>query len=730
MPSWLTFDFSPAVVKAPLRASQPSASMRRASGLRVGWLLPNLDINTASTRYRCFHFARVLEQWGVEQSFYTDPDAASASLEQIDALIIVKQVEPHLMELVAAANERNRPVFLDLCDDLLHERHPRNLGGVHRMVFNGIAPLLAGVVTPTSTMAQRVRGYAGSVELPIHVIPDIAETEDLFYKTAEFVTRKPQARPAAPSSRSNKQRKSVVWFGTSGGVHSNFGLASLLPAMPALRAVNGQIPIELVLVSNKEATVDAVIRPFEVPTRYEPWSPETVYAELSRADAALLTTGDDDFSVTKSANRLLQSLSAGVPVVMLDVAGQAISDTELAVFSDCMLIGAREGLLAYLGPEREKNVAAAMTGADKILARYSPDKLAELWLDLLARQVAERNRKSLSQSKGRIVLVLENGNSLQDLEAVVAACREQRRQLELVVGLAAIRAQPQLLEICARHQLVPTVVADPKTACPHRLYGVERFVVEDERGAVAKAVEQWTKPRHLSIQMCSLARFREELYENTREPLDASTPTAESMRAPGPFAERHEPDGSGLALERGRVALGGADPELFTGHERGDGVVGLSCSFNERQNPDRLLELMRLLPHRRFHLIGRKWEQYALFGAIRALPNFCYLTVPYREYPEQYRKFDVFLSMSTVEGGPITLVEAMMCNAVPVASDTGFAPDLIHHGENGFLFDIDAPASTIAWQIEAAFQLKCDVRSTVLQYNWHNLSKTIVGLGG
>ena len=713
MPSWLTFDFSPAVVKTPFRASQPSASTRRASGLRLGWLVPNLEVNTASTRYRCFHIARVLAQWGVEQSFYTEPNEACASLSQIDALIIVKRVEPDLMKLVAEANEQNKPIFLDLCDDLLHERHPFNVGGLHRMVFNGIAPLLAGVVTPTSTMAQRVRGYAGNVELPTHVIPDIAETEDLFYATAEFATRTPQARPAAASSRSSsgKERKSVVWFGTSGGIHSNFGIASLLPAMPALRAVNGQIPIELVLVSNKEATADAVIRPFGVPTRYEPWSPETVYAELKRADAALLTTGDDDFSITKSANRLLQALSARVPVVMADAAGQAVSDTELAAFSDCMLIGASKGLLAYLGPEREKNVAAAMAGAEKIIARYGPDKLAQLWLDLLVRQIAERRAKSLSQSKGRSVLVLENGDSLQDLDAVLAACRKQRRQLELVVGLAAVTAQPQLLEICARHQLVPTVVADPKTACPHRLYGAERFVVEDERGEVARKVKQWTKPRHLTIQMCSLSRFRKELDENTSEPFDAPSPTAGSTRDTEPLTDRHEP-----SAERARVVLGGADPEQFLGHERGDGVVGLSCSFDERQNPDRLLELMRLLPQRRFHLIGHKWEQYALFEGMRALPNFSYLTVPYPQYPEQYRKFDVFLSMSPLEGSPRPLVEAMMCNAVPVASDTGFAPELIRHGENGFLFDVDAPAPTLAWQIEAAFQLKCDVRATVLRH--------------
>jgi glycosyltransferase involved in cell wall biosynthesis len=841
MSSWLTFDFSPAGVKTPSRMSQLSASRSGAREVRVGWLLPSLEVNAASSRYRCFHVARVLAEWGVEHSFYTDPEVASGSLRQIDALIIVKRLEPDLIELVARAKEWNRPVYLDLCDDLLHERLPRNVGGVHGIVFAGIAPLLAGVVTPTLTMAQRVRGYAGSVAVPVHVIPDIAETEDLFYKTAEFATGKPQARPVAPSSRS-KERKSVVWFGNHGATHSNFGITSLLPAMRGLRKVHAEIPLELVVISNSSAAVDSVLRPFGVPTRYETWSPETVYAELKQADAALLTTGDDDFSLTKSANRVLQTLAAGVPVVSLSVAGQAISDTELSAFSDCIQIGAKRGLLAYLGPEGEKNVAAAMTAAQKITARYSPENAAQIWLGLLVPAVAERSTKSLSRSNGRIVVVLENGDSLEDLEAVVAACHQRGRQLELVASLAAVKARPRLLDLCARQLLTPTVVEDPKTVCPHRLYGVDRLVVEDQHGEVAKTVRQWTKPRHLSVEMCTLARFREELGSDTSEALGAPTLTAESARNPGPFAERREPDGSaswvfvvhenakgwildgicreigsrqpdswhvaylppqlpparnywfshhslfiryfrteperlagsrtfiwythprnetpesiaesldafqhatqviftcaanrelwlkrGLSPERARVVLGGADPELFAGHERGDGVVGLSSSFYERKNPDRLLELMRLLPHRHFNLIGRKWEQYALFEAMRALPNFSYLTIPYREYPEQYRKFDVFLSMSTLEGGPIPLLEAMMCNAVPVASDTGFAPDLIRHGENGFLFDIDAPASTIAWQIEAAFELECDVRTTVLPYDWQNFSKTIMGLGG
>ena len=186
--------------------------------------------------------------------------------------------------------------------------------------------------------------------------------------------------------------------------------------------------------------------------------------------------------------------------------------------------------------------------------------------------------------------------------------------------------------------------------------------------------------------------------------------------------------GRGLPEDKAIVVLGAADPALFSFHERGEGVVGLSSSFYERKNPDCLLEVVKLLPHREFLLLGRKWNQYALFEEMKALPNFTYKSAPYSQYPSIYATFDVFLSMSSLEGGPIPLIEAMMSNAVPVASRTGFAPDLITEGENGFIFDLDAPANVIAEMIEAAFALPTNVRETVEDYDWDNFSSAIVKL--
>ncbi|MEH3148301.1 MAG: glycosyltransferase family 4 protein [Methylobacterium frigidaeris] len=182
-----------------------------------------------------------------------------------------------------------------------------------------------------------------------------------------------------------------------------------------------------------------------------------------------------------------------------------------------------------------------------------------------------------------------------------------------------------------------------------------------------------------------------------------------------------------IGLEPGRscVVLGGADPDVFRAHRRGGSVVGLSSAFYERKRPLALLDLVHRMPHRSFVLVGRNWRAFDRFDRLAAAPNFSYLEEPYENYPGIYDRFDVFLSLSTLEGGPIPLIETMMANAVPVASRTGFAPDIITHGRNGFLFDTEAPPDEIADLIERAFALETDIRPTVVDYSWDRFAAAV-----
>jgi glycosyltransferase involved in cell wall biosynthesis len=183
-------------------------------------------------------------------------------------------------------------------------------------------------------------------------------------------------------------------------------------------------------------------------------------------------------------------------------------------------------------------------------------------------------------------------------------------------------------------------------------------------------------------------------------------------------------------VPRAVCVLGGADPKLFFPRDRGGGKVGFCTAFYARKRPDRVLEIVRSMPHRQFLLLGRHWDQYEKFPELRSMPNFEYVETTYDQYPRLYGQMDVFVSPSELEGGPVPLIEAMMSNVVPVASKTGFAPDVIRHGENGFLFETDAPVEVVCDLIDRAMMLTLDVRMTVLDCSWKAFSEKIIELMG
>ena len=183
-----------------------------------------------------------------------------------------------------------------------------------------------------------------------------------------------------------------------------------------------------------------------------------------------------------------------------------------------------------------------------------------------------------------------------------------------------------------------------------------------------------------------------------------------------------------LGVDKKRLAtvLGAADPDFFKFHERNSNCVGLSSAYYERKSPDKILELIKHLPHRKFLLLGKGWENYEKFQEMVSQKNFIYIETDYVNYPNYYNQMDVFLSASTMEGGPIPLVEAMMSNVVPVVSDTGFARDIINNTENGYIFPVSAGTAEIAALIEKAFKLKTNIRKSVANLTWDSFSREII----
>jgi glycosyltransferase involved in cell wall biosynthesis len=810
-----------------------SAFPIKDSKAKIGWLVQTTDVNAASVRYRCYHFARVLAPH-FESIYFTAPADLEAAIAGLDAIIIVKRLDRKALELVAAARLFRVPVFLDLCDDLIASRYAKNELGVNLMHFLGVAPFLAGVTVPSSEMADRIEGYAvdhGVSGVSVHVIPDIAETWDIYRATCKAVTGDELVAQLPNSSGGPLRARRIVWFGNYGASHSNFGMFSLKPHLRALEGVHQSIPLELVILSNNATVYRALVHDCGFPTRYVPWSAQAVYSELAGSDAALLTTGDDEFSSIKSSNRVLQALAMNVPVVTTKSAA-------LAEFEDVIFSGRVEDQLRLcLGPGRDRLVSARLKGARTVLARYRPERLGGIWAALLRNAIQRKGVKPAYGGRHRLLFVLEPGDSAANAKAVFSAAkRNADLRLETLVSTDLIERQPEFIAILTRAPDIPRFFSGDLKGRRNLLLGSSGLVVERRSAPVARLLSGFAAELGLPV-LSSQEAVDGGLSKFTRG--HASDPAVSTIKA-GPYPDRLNADGTvdwafivhqnargwildaicreigsrqqdswtvsyhpeispdaknyffshylllesylerqpdklknsnifvwythpreedpvrvaklllafdnvtkvifacesnrriwidrGLPEEKSAVVLGGADPTRFHYHARGSGLVGLSSSFYERKNPDCLLEVMKILTHRQFLLLGKNWNRYALFEEMKALENFAYKSVPYREYPDIYSAFDVFLSISSLEGGPIPLIEAMMSNAVPVASRTGFAPDLIEHGENGFLFDTDASPAAIAELIEQAFNLSTDIRKTVESYDWDNFSAAIVNL--
>lgn len=175
----------------------------------------------------------------------------------------------------------------------------------------------------------------------------------------------------------------------------------------------------------------------------------------------------------------------------------------------------------------------------------------------------------------------------------------------------------------------------------------------------------------------------------------------------------------GVPSEKLCVVVGAANSKQFHPHDRSElGKIGFSAAYYWRKSPDLIFDIIRKMPKRSFMLIGKGWENYPFFAQLIAQPNFEYIDTDYTQYYKHYNKMSVFVSVSQLEGGPIPLIETMMSNVVPVVSRTGFGPDVIQHGVNGYIADLNASTADYCELIEKAFAIKLNIRETILHCDW------------
>ena len=127
-------------------------------------------------------------------------------------------------------------------------------------------------------------------------------------------------------------------------------------------------------------------------------------------------------------------------------------------------------------------------------------------------------------------------------------------------------------------------------------------------------------------------------------------------------------------------------------------VIGFSAkkssNTSQRKGVDTLqqalIKLKNLYPDFYVIITGSGWEVYA-----NALENIG-INVVYtgflltaKEVATIYQCLDFYWITSRIEGGPMTLLEAMSCGVCCITTPVGIVPEVIQEGENGYVVDFD-----------------------------------------
>ena len=69
--------------------------------------------------------------------------------------------------------------------------------------------------------------------------------------------------------------------------------------------------------------------------------------------------------------------------------------------------------------------------------------------------------------------------------------------------------------------------------------------------------------------------------------------------------------------------------------------------------------------------------------------------IPHSEMPDFYKRIDVLICTSMFEGCPLPVLEAASSGKPVISTRVGIVPELIKHGENGFIVDTPHKCSEI-----------------------------------
>lgn len=181
----------------------------------------------------------------------------------------------------------------------------------------------------------------------------------------------------------------------------------------------------------------------------------------------------------------------------------------------------------------------------------------------------------------------------------------------------------------------------------------------------------------------------------------------------------------GLEIEKTFLAYCAVDVDCVRNFEinREKKTILVASRFGPRKGADKLLELINLLDDWKLIIMGRGWEEFLKTNQIFNKSNIEYVQFNKANRAKYMSRASVFLSLSTLEGGPVPLIEAMALNLIPISTDTGFAEDFIKDEVNGFLIPTNPSVQVVLDCLSKIENIKESPSKAVEFLTWDRITK-------
>lgn len=312
------------IIRLPTHIQHPMKVMEKS----VGWCFLRPNPIRAGYRYRCIYPMNALARRGYHVGMLNDDSENFPDVAVFDSwsLFHGARDETEARALLCFAEKirlRGVRVVVDECDNRFVGSRDSRWASRCDMLID-LAALADVMVTCTRQLAEVVRDHCRLSRLPT-VIGDPVE-DRIFYpgdspwrsiwsvsqklswlRFSTYMLKLAIARIAG--------RYPLVWFGHHGNNDLESGMISLASIRNQLEAVNRKHPIVLGVISNNRHKFDRIFSGWTFPVLYLEWDRRTFIEALRLHRLCVLPSPINEFTRTKSANRLQTSVYHGLNVV-------------------------------------------------------------------------------------------------------------------------------------------------------------------------------------------------------------------------------------------------------------------------------------------------------------------------------------------------------------------------------------------------------------------------------